>query len=172
MMEGKAFLLRPDISKEGRERPLRPGGSSGQLSEPLRTYAQEAGLVMRRASLTPYTLYALEATEYAKGQGAFDPFHRGMYRAYWEDGRNLGDFEVIRDIAEECGLNWPDLKDRLESRYYEQAVMDQFQEALSIGVRGIPGFIIGSILFTGARPYPIFTAVMDKVLAQRNSGST
>ena len=47
---------------------------------------------------------------------------------------------------------------------------DQFQEAVGLGIRGIPAFVMGDVVFTGARPYPVFKAVMDKVLEQRVSG--
>jgi predicted DsbA family dithiol-disulfide isomerase len=161
---GKPFLLRPDIPKEGRPRKRRPEDTSDQLSEPLRTYAEEAGLVMRRPPVTSYTMHALEATEYAKEQGAFDPFHKQLYRAYWEDGRDLGDLDVIKDAADATGLEWPELRDRLESRHYQESVTDQYQEAMGLGINGIPAFLIGNVLFTGARPYEVFKAVMGKVL--------
>ena len=165
-MEGKAFLLRPDIPKEGRPRTIKPGEPTEHLSEPLKSYAEEAGLIMRRSPLTPYTMYALEATEYAKEQGQFDPVHRAFYKAFWEDGKNLGSFDVIEEVIRGCELNWPELKDRLESRHYEETITNQFQEGVSLGVNGIPGFLIGNILFTGARPYSLFKAVMGKVLEQ------
>jgi predicted DsbA family dithiol-disulfide isomerase len=130
----------------------------------MKSYAEEAGLVMRRPSLTPYTMFALEATEFAKEQGKFDLFHRAMYRALWADSKDLGDFGVIRQAAEECDLDWHDLHECLESRYYEKTVTDQFQEAVGLGIRGIPAFVMGDVLFTGARPYPVFKAVLDKVL--------
>ena len=162
-VEGKAFLLRPDIPKEGRRRSITPAEQGGALNEPLRSYAEEAGLVMRRSPLTPYTQYALEASEYAKEYGQFDSVHRALYRAYWEDGKDLGDFAVLERVAGDCGLDWPELRDRLESRHYETAIANQFQEGLTLGIPGIPGFLIGSILFTGARPYSVFKAVMDKL---------
>ena len=170
-VDGRAFLLRPDIPKEGRPRTPREGESpNGELSEPMKSPADEAGLVMRLPSLTPYTMYALEATEFAKEQGKFDPFHRGMYRALWEHSKDLGDFDVIRSVAAECDLDWHDMKECLESRSYEKTVTDQFQEAVGLGIRGIPAFVMGDVVFTGARPYPVFKAVMDKVLEQRVSG--
>ena len=65
-VEGRAYLLRPDTPKEGRERPQRPGETDDELSEPLRGQAKDAGLVMKPSKRTPNTLYALEATEYAQ----------------------------------------------------------------------------------------------------------
>ena len=171
-VEGKAFLLRPDIPKEGRQRSLTPEEQGGSLNEPLRSYAEEAGLVMRRFPLTPYTQYALEASEYAKEYGQFDSVHRALYRAYWEDGQDLGDFAVLERVASDCGLDWPELRDRLESRYYETEIANQFQEGLNLGINGIPGFLMGNILFTGARPYSVFRAVMGKLREAEQQGGT
>ena len=140
----------------GVPRPLRPGESGDQLGEPLRTYASQAGLVMRRSPKTPYTVYILEATEYAQERGQFDPFHRAAYKAYWEECRDIGEMDVIRDIAESCGLDWPELSDRLESGQYRSTILAQYQHAVDLGIRGIPAFLIGNQLFTGAQPYEIF----------------
>ena len=162
MVDVQAYLLRPDTPREGTPRQPRPGEEDGQLGEPLRTYAQESGLVMRRSSVTPYTLYALEATEYAQQQGQYDAFHHGLYKVFWEDQKNLGDLEVLQEVAEGCGLNWPELSQRLESGYYRETVMTQFQDAMDLGIRGIPAFLIGNQLFTGAQPYDVFKLAMAR----------
>ena len=124
---------------------------------------------MRRPPLVSYTVSALEATEYAKEHGQFFPFHEGLYKAYWEDGKDLGDLAVIEDVAGRCGLDTTDLRQRLGSRHYEETVMRDFQEATSMGVHGIPAFLIGKYLFTGARPYQDFQAVVERVLAENGN---
>ncbi len=124
---------------------------------------------MRRPPLVSYTVYALEATEYAKEQGQFFPFHDALYKAYWADGRDLGDLAVIEDVADRCDLNTSDLRQRLASRHYQETVMRDFQEATNMGVRGIPAFLIGKYLFTGARPYQDFQAVVERVLAENGA---
>ncbi|MCH8963150.1 MAG: VWA domain-containing protein [Bacteroidetes bacterium] len=70
-LELKAYFLHPEIPPEGRERTLRDGESADDtlLGEPLRGLADDAGLIMRRAALTPYTRLAQAATEYAKAAG-------------------------------------------------------------------------------------------------------
>ena len=117
---------------------------------------------MRRPARTSYTMYALEATEYAQQTGQFDAFHLAAYKAYWEDLSDLGDLDVIREIALKCGLDWPELSQRLESGYYRETVMAQYQEALDLGIRGIPSFIVGNQLFTGAQPYEVFQMALAK----------
>ncbi len=109
-------------------------------------------------------MYALEATEYAKEQGQFFPFHEGLYKAYWEEGKDLGDLAVIEEVAGHCGLDKAELHQRLESRHYEKTVMGDFQEATNLGIHGIPAFLVGKYFFTGARPYQDFQAVLERVL--------
>ena len=97
-VEGRAYLLRPDTPKEGLLRQPRAGETADELSEPLRSNARESNLIMRPPSVTPNTAYILEATEYAQQQGRFLEFHHAAYKAYWEDGKDLGDLAVIGPI--------------------------------------------------------------------------
>ena len=165
-VEGRAFLLRPDTPKEGASRPPRPGETEDELAEPLRSQASEAGLIMRPPSVTPNTMYSLEATEYAQQQGKFLEFHNAAYRAMWEDRQDLGDLAVIEGISNNIGLNTPELLQRLESGYYTPTVMEQYQEAVQYGISGIPTFLVGNLMFSGAHPYEIFKLAMDRVLAE------
>ena len=158
-------MLRPDTPKEGTPRSPRPGETEDELSEPLRSQAQESGLIMRPPPVTPNTMYVLEATEYAQQQGKFLEFHWAAYKAFWEDRQDLGDLAVIEAVAQSVDLNSTELMERLESRHYSSTVMGQYQEALQYGISGIPTFLVGNLLFTGAQPYDIFKTAMDRVLA-------
>ena len=121
---------------------------------------------MLRPSLTPYTRYALEATEYAQEQGCFDVFHHAMYKALWEGGENIGDISVVLGIAEKCGLRASELSERLETGYYTPIIDHQFQQAQNMGIRGIPAFLVNdSLLFSGAQPYEVFKTALERVLA-------
>ena len=170
-VESKPFLLRPGTPVEGKPRPLREGETTDQLAEPLNTYAKEAGLVMRRPPKIAYTMYALQASEYAKEQGLFESFHKGLYKAYWEFGKDIGDLDVIKEVAIAEHLDWTELGPMLESNQYEESVMQQYTEAMDMGINGIPGFLIGRYLLTGARPYEFFQSIMTKAIAEQNAVS-
>ena len=98
-VEGRAYLLRPDTPKEGRIREPRAGETEDELSDPIRTQVREANIIMRPPLVTPNTMFALEATEYAQQHGKFLEFHHAAYKAYWEDGQDLGDLAVIEQVA-------------------------------------------------------------------------
>ena len=165
-VEGRAYLLRPDTPKEGAERPPRPGETADELSEPLRGQAKDAGLIMKPLPRTPNTLYALEATEYAQQHGKFLEFHHAAYKALWEDRKDLGELEVLHNVAHEVGLDGDDMVKSLEEKTYADTVMAQYQEALKYGISGIPTFLVGNLLFTGAQPYNIFKTAMERFLAE------
>jgi len=113
----------------------------------------------------------MEAGEFAKSKGLFDPYHRALFKAYWEAGRNLGETGVLLEQAERVGLDSRELATALEEGRYTETVEGQVQFAHSVGINGIPAFIIDRYLFTGAQPYPIFKQVMDKVLEEREAGA-
>jgi predicted DsbA family dithiol-disulfide isomerase len=161
-VEGRAYLLRPDTPKEGAERPPRAGETDDELSEPLRSNAAESGLVMRPSQRTPNTLYSLEATEYAQQHGKFMEFHHAAYKAFWEDRRDIGEVGVLAEIADSVDLDGADMVKSLEERVYSSTVMAQYREALQYGINGIPTFLVGNLLFTGAHPYEIFKQAMDR----------
>ena len=163
-VEGRAYLLRPDTPKEGLMRQPRAGETEDELSEPLRSSARESNLVMRPPRVTPNTNYILEATEYAQQQGKFLEFHRAAYKAYWEDREDLGDLTVIQGLARAVSLDADELMERLNNHHYSETVMGQYQEALKYGIKGIPTFLVGNLMFTGAHPYEIFKSAMNKVL--------
>ena len=166
MVEGKAYLLRPDTPKEGVARSPRPGETEKELSAPLRDYAREAGLIMRPLKRTPNTMHILEATEHAQQRGMFMEFHQAAYKAMWEDGKDLSDLSVIGEIAESVSVDSGELIKSLEGGEHTATVMEQYNEALQHGIRGIPTFLVGNLIFTGAHPYEIFQSAMKRVLGE------
>ena len=133
-------------------REPRPGETGDRLSEPLGSRAEAEGLVMRRPSLTPFTMPSLEATEYAREVGMDEVFFGQTMKAYWEEGADLGNMFVLESIAESSGLDWEVLQPRLESGHYREQVLSQHREAVSLGIRGIPAFLIGNLCSPAPSP--------------------
>jgi|TARA_B100000315_G_C14488657_1_gene546460 predicted DsbA family dithiol-disulfide isomerase len=98
----------------------------------------------------------LEAAEYAKEQSKFDQFHLAIFKTYWEEGKNIGLTSILRDIAEKCGLDGDELEHRLNARRYTEKIEEQNEEARSLGINGVPAYIVGGYLVEGAQPYEIF----------------
>ena len=95
---------------------------------------------------------------------------RAAYRAYWGEGVDLGKPENFKPIADEVGLDWPTLEKHLEHRTYKEEVEKQYQEALNVGVTGIPAYVIGRFFFVGAQPYDVFKQVAERALKMIEEG--
>ncbi|CAI8055125.1 Uncharacterized protein YwbO [Geodia barretti] len=119
---------------------------------------------MRPPLVTPNTMYALEATEYAQQHGKFMEFHHAAYRAYWDERKDLGQLDVLAEVARSVSLDADEMIQCLETHEFSSRVTGQYQEALQYGIRGIPTFVVGNLLFTGAHPYDIFKSAINQYL--------
>ncbi|MCX6020648.1 MAG: DsbA family protein [Chloroflexi bacterium] len=167
-IELRAFLLRPDIQPGGLVRQSRPGEAEpgSLLTGHIGDMAKEVGRIMRRAPKTAYTIPALEATEFAKQVGKVEPFHIGVFKALWEDGEDIEDFAVLRKVAEQSGIDWSAMERALVERTYQEAVEQQMEAAVAMGINAIPAFVMGNRGFMGAQPYDIFERLLNIVLQE------
>ena len=93
---------------EGMPRLQKPG-EGNELSPGVKNLSEEIGLKMKRPSFIACSRPALEAAEYAKEKGKFDQFHLAVFKAYWEEGKNIGERSILREIAKSAacmGMRW------------------------------------------------------------------
>ena len=149
------------------ERVPRPGEVDGQLSGHLRESALDAGLVnMKRPQRRPNSLKVLQTIEHAKQFGKGLDVRDAFYEAYWEDGKDVGQLDVIRELVEAQGVEWAPLAAALTENRYLDAVLGEYQEGHDLGFNGIPAFVIGDLRFTGAQPMDVFRQVADRAKAK------
>ncbi len=159
VVEWRAFLLAPDTPPEGRPHPL-PPEVRAQRSAPLREMAAAAGLTMVDRDWVSNSRPALEAAEFAREHGDFDAFHRAVFTAYWAEGKDIGQVEVLKEIAESVGLDAEAMATAIEEGRYREQVMADYELAQRIGFSGVPAFIVGNRAIVGAQPYEVFEQVM------------
>ena len=75
----------------------------------------------------------------------------------------MGQISVLQSLGKEVGLDTDEMKSVLDTGHYTAKAKEQYAEALSIGVNGIPSFIIGRYFFSGAQPYEVFKRVVEMV---------
>ena len=128
---------------------MREGETETELADVWKDRAKEAGVTMNRPRWNPNTVPAHVATIYAKEQGLDDQFHHAAAKALWEDGVNLGDMTVLKEIAEKVELDWAELAERLGSEQYREEVFQESQAARDLGVGGTPTYRVGGKLKFG-----------------------
>ncbi len=164
-LEWKAYELRPGLPPEGIPRTPKPGEVNGFLPN-LSERADEQGMKLKRSPIVPCSRLALEVAEYAKEQGKFDQFHLAVFKAYWEEAKNIGLRSVIREIVQECGLDTDEVERCLDEGRYTLAIKTQSEEAKQSGVNGIPAYVVGGFLIEGVQPYEVFQRAMERVQSE------
>ena len=87
--------------------------------------------------------------------------------AYWTEGRNIGDPEVLRSLAVDAGLDEAEVDEVLATDRYLDRVEASTSEAVSAGVSGVPGWILdGRLLVLGAQPRPVFGAAFERLVIE------
>ena len=99
-----------------------------------------------------YTYNSRLAQELAKG---FDSLRDSLYKAYFEGGRNIGDIEVLVDIARSAGVPVDAARRVLTERTFKDAVDADWERARQYGITGVPSFIAGGQKLVGAHPYEV-----------------
>ena len=121
---------------------------------------------MKRPGFLACSRLALEAAEYAKEQLKFDQFHLAVFKAYWEEGKNIKLTSILRDIAERCGLDGNELEHCLNEGRYVEIVDRQHEEARSLVINGIPAHIVDRYLVERAQLYGVFQKAIRTKLFQ------
>jgi len=90
-----------------------------------------------------------------------EPFHTNMFKAYWQEHRNIGDRDVVLDVARQSGLDAAALAQAIDDRRYEPELAGVYDECNRYGITGVPTFIIGRYMVVGAQPYEMLERALD-----------
>ncbi len=67
-----------------------------------------------------------------------------IYKAYFEEGLNLGNVDRIISIAKLCGIDSPQLAEQLNDKNARNAIVIESDKARSLGINSVPFFIINN----------------------------
>ncbi len=112
---------------------------------------------------------AQELAKWGESKPQSDQLNMGLYQAYFVDGQNIGDMDVLMGVVEKVGLPLEEARDVLEQRLMQSAVDDDWRRALSIGVTSVPNFAVGLKGVMGAQPYEQLAMLLEETGASRRS---
>jgi predicted DsbA family dithiol-disulfide isomerase len=113
------------------------------------------GLPYNRRSHTYNSRLAQELAKWADSKPGFEKIHEALYKAYFVGGRNLGDKEVLIDIAQSAGLPLEEARSVLNDRTFKDAVDADWQKARQYSITGVPTFVAGGSKVVGAQPFEV-----------------
>lgn len=166
----RPFLLNPDLPLEGIDRqtyldrkfggPARVQRIHGAVQTAGRTEGIE--FAFDRISRTPNTLHSHRLIRFASQEGREPETVEALYRAYFCQGRDIGQLDELIRIGAELGMAEASLADYLLSDADIAAVMSDNSRAHRLGVNGVPCMILdGTYALAGAQEPDILLRVID-----------
>ncbi len=99
------------------------------------------------------------AKKYTKGNEA----EERIFKAYFTEGKDIASQQTLLELGKEIGLDEKEIKSVLSSDEFGDAVRSDIEEAMNIGVRGVPFFVFNrEYAVSGAQPVEIFTQTLEK----------
>jgi len=139
-----------------------------QMNAHVTQSGREVGLIYNfDKALAVNTLDAHRFIQFAKAKGKGNEAEEVMFRAYFTDGKNIGDWAVLRALGEEIGLDTGALMTALENGHWEEEVRTDVYEAQQVGVRGVPFFLFnGKWAVSGAQEPLTFLKTLERSYAE------
>ena len=145
--------IHPETSPEGE--PVAsleyPSEQWNQLMQNLEAVAKEEGIAMAEHSFTTNSKDALLLSEAAKEQGRekFYALHEKLFTAFFVDSRNIGDRDILRELATESGIGGDVIELAWQDKKYQQRILSNYHEARQHEIQAVPSFIFGERKLTG-----------------------
>ena len=127
------------------------------------------GLPYGRRTHTYNSRLAQELGKWADTQPGGEAIHDALYKAYFVDARNIGDPEILVEIAQSVGLPAEEARDVLTERRFKDAVDADLSKSRQYGVTGVPTFVAARYGVVGAQPYEVLEQLLDKAGARRRA---
>jgi predicted DsbA family dithiol-disulfide isomerase len=159
------FPLHPDTPQAGRTLEALFAGRGydiPKMQAQMRARMQAEGLPYGTRTMTYNSRLAQELAAWADTQPGGEAIHDAMFRAYFVESRNIGDREVLVDIAASIGLPADKAREVIEQRTHKAAVDADWEKSRRYGITGVPTFVMGGQGVVGAQPYEVLEALVKQ----------
>src|SRR5215470_19095324 len=127
------------------------------------------GLPYGRRAHSYNSRLAQELGKWADTQPGGAALHDVLYKAYFVDGRNIGDPELLVELAASVGLPADEARAVLAERRFKDAVDADWAKSRQYGVTGVPTFVANRYGVVGAQPYDVLAQLLEKAGAARRA---
>jgi predicted DsbA family dithiol-disulfide isomerase len=148
----RPYQLDPSIPRAGVDRKaymeakFGAGPRLGQIHDQLNGFGAEVGITydFDAIKIAPNTMNAHRLIRWAAqaGPGIQNKAVDLLFKAYFEDGKDIGDAAVLTDIAKSAGMDEAIVTTLLPTDAEEAGVIGEIAQAKQLGINGVPCFII------------------------------
>lgn len=172
-VEWKGFEIHPETPADGSDFASLGFDEAkvGVILSQVRNLSEDAGLKLNPLARISNSKLALQVAEFAKEKGQFKEYHEAVFRAYWQEGKDIGHKEQLFSLAVQVGLDIEELESYLESGKAADKLNQHLLEVREYGIHGVPTFVIGNKIVVGAHPYEVLKKVFIEELSNNSEES-
>ncbi len=163
------FPLHPDTPQEGKSLEALFAGRGFNIAQKqaeMRARMEAEGLPYGNRSHTYNSRLAQELGAWADTQPGGEAIHDAIFHAYFVDGLNIGDAEVLLRLARSVGLPEDKAGEVIQKRTFQEAVDADWEKSRNYGVTGVPTFVAGGYRVVGAQPYEALEQLASQARAK------
>lgn len=170
----RAYQLDPTIPSGGVDRRTYMAAKFGDpsrmamMTRRLNEAAAAAGLTMRLDDipLRPNTNAAHRLIRWAQAEDLGAEMGEAIMQAYWTDLKDIGDLEVLAELASDAGMDRAVVLTRLQSNEDCEAIDQEHAAAARMGITGVPFTVFANrVAVSGAEPPERLLLAIDQALA-------
>jgi predicted DsbA family dithiol-disulfide isomerase len=176
----RPFELNPDMPAEGMERRSYRAAKFGEarsaeLDLKMAETGRELGIAFAfdRMQRTPNTRLAHRLIWEAGRQGRQDAMVERLFHGYFEEGLDIGAADTLRRLADKCELDAKGVEQALTGDDSLKAVTKLEQEGYSLGIKGVPFFLLlHKYGVSGAQPPEFWRDALPKIAAEATAAAS
>lgn len=167
----RPFQLNPDMPDEGMARrdylKAKFGDDDGgERYKHVIAAGLEEGIpfAFDKMKRTPNTMRAHRLIRYATRAGVPDAVVNRLFETYFIEARDVGDVDVLVEVASMAGLEADAVRAYLLSDEDDALIREEDEFARRMGIHGVPCFVIDrKFMVSGAQPSDVFTKILQRV---------
>lgn len=151
-----------------RDGRARPGNRLGPIEKMrIATVIAETGVAVTPPESWIDSQAALEGAELARAAGRFDAYHDAIFRAVFEERRDVAEVASLGEIAAAAGIARDTFIAGLRGGAMGARLREYRREADSFSALGYPAFVLGDYPLTGIQPIATMRLVLARYLERR-----
>lgn len=174
----RPYMLDPTIPPEGLDRHQYMLNKFGAeklktIHDPLIEAGKELDVPYHfdLITRTPNTLDAHRLIRWAHTVDRQTEMVERLFMAYWSEGKDVGDRDVLAACAGEAGINAAQIRELLGTEQDVEETRAEIQHATNIGVTGVPTFILAqSYALVGAQSPAVLVDAISRVAKEVGEG--
>lgn len=171
----RAYRLDPSIPPEGVDRKQYMQAKFGNnpnrqaMQDALNQAGENEGIAFAfdRILRSPNTLDSHRLIRWSATAGVQNEIVERLFEAYFENGRDIGNADVLTEIASDAGMDSATVADLLENGADRQLIENEDALAHRLGISGVPTFIFeNKYMISGAHDPEQIVRVIDTVAGE------